>query len=293
MLENSFLMEELFTYWYLLPISILIATISMSSGIGGAVFFSPLFLIALKLEPAIAIGLALITEFFGLSSGLYAYRKAKLIDYKLGVNLLMFSVPAAIVGAFMSDFFDPNILKTIFASGVIFIGWQFYASYRKEELEKLDQSIVKDFEHNYESTLTDKDGNIYRYTICNKPMGRFFALIGGFFVGMISVGLAELQEYHLIGRCRIPTRVAVATSIFAVVITVFVASVGHIWHFASDGDTSKITLVIKVVMFTIPGVIIGGQLGPLLQKKVDPDKMKLAISIMFVLIGLFLLSTLI
>ena len=32
-------MELAFEFWYLLPISILIATIAMSSGIGGAVFF--------------------------------------------------------------------------------------------------------------------------------------------------------------------------------------------------------------------------------------------------------------
>lgn len=280
-------------YWYLLPISIVIATISMSSGIGGAVFFSPLFLVALKLEPAIAIGSALITEFFGFSSGLYAYRKAKLIDYKLGINLLMFSIPTAIVGSLVSEYFDPSLLKAIFASGIIFIGWQLYASYRKEEQEKLDQSIVKDFKNNFESSLTDKDGTTYHYTVCNKAMGRFFAMMGGFFLGMISVGLAELQEYHLVGRCRVPTRVAVATSVFVVMLTVLVASVGHILHFVNDTDSSKITTVVKVVLFTIPGVIIGGQLGPLLQKRVDPDKMKIAIAIMFVVIGLFLLTTLI
>ena len=287
------LLNGLNNFWYLLPISILIATISMSSGIGGAVFFSPLFLIGLKLEPTVAIGSALITEFFGFSSGLYAYQKAKLIDYKLGINLLMFSIPAAILGSFVADYFDANLLKAVFASGIIFIGWQLYASYKKEEKEKLDDSVIRDFKNNYESSLTDSSGITYRYTVCNKAMGRFFTLVGGFFLGMISVGLAELQEYHLVGRCRIPTRVAVATSVFVVVLTVLVASVGHIIHFVGDADSTKITTVAQVVLFTIPGVIIGGQLGPLLQKSLDPDKMKIAISIMFVAIGLFLFTTLI
>jgi len=286
-------MEGLFSYWYLFPISILIASISMSSGIGGAVFFSPLFLIALKLEPSVAIGAALITEFFGFSSGLYAYRKAKLIDYKLGVSLLLFSIPAAVLGTLMNDFFDPNLLKSVFASGIIFIGWQLYASYKQEEKEKLDKSIAKDFAQSYQSSLTDSQGKTYRYTVCNKAMGRFFALIGGFFLGMISVGLAELQEYHLVGRCRIPTRVAVATSVFVVVITVMIASVGHVIHFINDADPSKMETVMRLVLFTIPGVIIGGQLGPLLQKRVDSDKMKVVIALIFVLIGLFLLTTLI
>ncbi len=35
-------------YWYLFPISVAIATTAMASGIGGAVFFSPLFIIAFR-----------------------------------------------------------------------------------------------------------------------------------------------------------------------------------------------------------------------------------------------------
>jgi len=56
--------------WYLFPASILIATIAMTTGIGGAVFFSPLFIVGLKLEPSVAIETALMTELFGFSSGL-------------------------------------------------------------------------------------------------------------------------------------------------------------------------------------------------------------------------------
>ena len=64
-------------FWYLLPISIAIARIAMSSGIGGAVFFLPLVMIGFGLDYKIAIGTALATELFGFSSGLYAYIKAK------------------------------------------------------------------------------------------------------------------------------------------------------------------------------------------------------------------------
>ncbi len=55
-------MELTFHYWFMFPISIAIATIAMSTGIGGAVFFSPIFMLALKIEPSVAIGTALITE---------------------------------------------------------------------------------------------------------------------------------------------------------------------------------------------------------------------------------------
>ena len=48
-------------------------------------FFSPIFLFVLKLEPNVAIGTALLTELFGFSSGLFAYLRARLIDFKVGL----------------------------------------------------------------------------------------------------------------------------------------------------------------------------------------------------------------
>lgn len=279
-------------FWYLLPISIAIATIAMSSGIGGAVFFSPLFMIGLGLEPKIAIGTALATELFGFGSGLFSYWKAKLIDFKLGFNLLLFSIPFAILGTMYGDLVPPLILKAIFGVGIIFIGYQLFTSWREEEKEKLEASHKKEFEITHESSLTDVEGNVYNYTICNKNMGRMFAAIGGAFLGMISVGLAELQEYHLVAKCKVPTRVAVATAIFVVVVTVLVASVGHFYEFAQEGG-DVMNQVVNLIIFTIPGVIIGGQIGPRLQKIIPADKMKVSISILFVIVGAFMLYTLI
>ena len=42
-------------FWYMLP-AVLIATTAMVSGVEGATFFSPLFILALGLPPEVAIG---------------------------------------------------------------------------------------------------------------------------------------------------------------------------------------------------------------------------------------------
>ncbi len=278
-------------YWYLFPTSILIATIAMASGIGGAVFFSPLFILALKLEPSVAIGTALITELFGFSSGLIAYWRRRLIDFKLGRDLLLFSVPAAIVGSLTAEAFPAVVLKTIFAVGIIFIGSQLYSSLKREEREKLDQGIEGGAQRDCESILVDRSGKEYCYTVRRKDQGRLFAAIGGAFLGAISVGLAELQEYHLMVRCRVPSPVAVATSIFVVVVSVLLASLGHFYHFATSADSQILAQVSSIVMFTIPGVIVGGQIGPLVQARVSPDVTKGAIAFLFVAVGIFMLTT--
>ena len=128
-------------HWYLFPVSIGVATLAMASGVGGAVFFSPIFILWLRLEPTVAIGIALITELFGFSSRLIAYVRAKLVDYRLGANLLMFSIPGAIVGVLSADLFPAIVLKTIFAVGLVFIGLQLLLSWRQEQKEAMDELI--------------------------------------------------------------------------------------------------------------------------------------------------------
>jgi uncharacterized membrane protein YfcA len=286
-------MELTLDLWYLFPISIIIATIAMSTGIGGAVFFSPIFIFILKLEPSVAVGAALATEFFGFSSGIYAYLKKKLVDFKLGINLLIFSLPAAILGVMYSDALPPIVLKGVFAAGLIFIGTQLFSSLKKEEMVKSDQEVEKDFAQNHESSLKDSSGKEYRYTVCNKNMGRTFAFVGGVFVGMISVGLAELQDYHLMARCRVPSPVAVATSIFVVLFTVLIASLGHFYEFIFHSEPDVIIKALNIIIFTVPGVISGGQLGPFLQTRVNAEMVKRGVSLIFMLIGLFMLITII
>ena len=274
-------------YWYLFPASVLISTVAMASGIGGAVFFSPLFIIGLGLEPSVAIGTALITELFGFGSGLAAYWRRGLIDFHLGRQLLVFSIPGAVVGTLAAGAFPAIMLNTIFGTGIIFIGVQLYLSLREEDIEGLDAQLGSASQH--DTVLVDRAGNEYAYTIRRPGQGRLFAAVGGAFLGAISVGLAELQEYHLIARCRVPSAVAVATSIFVVVLTVLVASLGHFYYFAASADSGVISQVAAVVTFTIPGVLMGGQLGPLVQTRVDPDRVKLGIAVLFIAVGIFML----
>ncbi len=286
-------MELTFQYWFMFPISIGIATIAMSTGIGGAVFFSPIFMLALKIEPSVAIGTALITELFGFASGVYAYARQGLIDFKLGLSLLMFSVPAAIIGSLTVEAFPADVLKAIFAVGVVFIGWQLFSSLRHQEVRAIEGGIDEAGRESSTSRLVDRSGREFRYTICNKGQGMCFAALGGWFLGMISVGLAELQEYHLVVRCRIPPPVAVGTAIFVVVVSVLVASAGHFYTFAFKSEPEVLWQVLSLVAFTVPGVVVGGQIGPLLQARLDPDHIKVGLAVVFVAVGAFMLATLI
>ena len=64
-------------YWFMLPVSVCVATCAMLCGIGGAALFTPIFILVFPLlgpeypldSTVAAIGTALLTETFGFSSG--------------------------------------------------------------------------------------------------------------------------------------------------------------------------------------------------------------------------------
>lgn len=277
---------------WLLPAALLISTIAMATGVGGAIFYSPLFIIVLGLEPKVAIGTALITELFGFSSGLFSYSRLKLIDYKLGMRILSFSIPFALLGLYIGKYLPPDVLKGIFATGIIFIAYQIFTEWLMEE------SLGEYTKHHKGASDTntvhvDASGKQYHYAICNRHIGNFLSAIGGLFVGMISVGLGELLDYHLVSKCKVPTPIAVGTAIFAVVITVLIASLGHFYEFFFHSTGDVLNDVLEVVIFTIPGVLIGGQLGPKLQEVLPESYVKVGLSVLFVIVGLLMFFTII
>ncbi|TDI85552.1 MAG: sulfite exporter TauE/SafE family protein [Caldithrix sp.] len=272
-------------YWFMFPISILIATIAMASGVEGATFFTPLFILALGLSPEIAIGTGLITEVFGFASGLYAYARKRLIDYKLGVALLTATIPMALLGTWVAGYVPSEFLKVILGGGLLAIAISFLRAPDHDGVEGLDDAIQKEYEgEKAETCLVTREGEEIRYSVCNRNEGRFFSGLGGLFIGMISTGQGELNGYFLLQRCRVPSRVAVASSVFVVAITALVASTGHFIKFVQTGGET-LSIVLSLVVFTVPGVIIGGQLGSLVSSRISQHILERGLAILFILVA--------
>jgi len=177
-----------FQYWYILPISILIATTAMASGVGGVTFFSPLFILALRLRPEIAIGTALITEVFGFASGLYAYARKRLIDYRLGLALLVVTIPMALLGTWAAGRIEPDILKVILGMGLFAVAASFLRAPEHKDVIRMDEAIQQEYGgQKAETCLITAGGEQICYTVCNRTEGRMIADLGG---------LYDCQELH-------------------------------------------------------------------------------------------------
>lgn len=273
-----------FEYWFLLPISILISTVAMAAGVEGATFFTPMFILALGLPADIAIGTGLITEIFGFASGVSAYARRRLIDYRFGKQLLWVTLPLALVGAWLTGIVPPEALKVLLGLGLLAIAVTFLLPDKLEERARSDSDTVQE----HVTILKTADGDEIRYRVCNIRTGRFFAGVGALFIGMISTGQGELNGYFFLKRCRLPAPVAIATSVFVVAITALVASVSHVVKFVTAGGDT-LTTVLNLVMFTVPGVLIGGQIGPWVASRISQSQLERGLAFLFIAVALLTL----
>ncbi|MEJ2554881.1 MAG: sulfite exporter TauE/SafE family protein [Anaerolineae bacterium] len=272
-------------YWFMLPAAVLIATIAMASGVEGATFFSPLFMLALGLPPQVAIGAGLITEVFGFGSGLAAYARKRLIDYRLGLALLVVSIPMALLGTLVSGWVKPDILKVVLGVGLFVVALSFLRAPEYKDVARMDTYILQEYgSEKAETYLTTSEGEEIRYKVCNRIEGRLIAGVGGLFMGMVSTGLGEMNGYFLLQRCRVPSKVSVATSVLVVAATALIASAGHVFQFVRSGGDALST-VLSIVVFTVPGVIIGGQLGSRIASRIPQRALELGLAVLFILVA--------
>ena len=105
-------------YWFMFPVSIIVATCAMLSGIGGAALFTPIFILVFPLlgpeyvlnSTIAAISAALITQTFGFFSGFIGYYRRRLIDYSLAWRILWVAVPVSVMGALVASLVHDSVL---------------------------------------------------------------------------------------------------------------------------------------------------------------------------------------
>ena len=285
---------DLTLYWFMFPVSILIATTAMLSGIGGAAYFVPVFWIIFPiLGPEYIIGdaqviaAALFTEVFGFSSGFVGYFKKRLIDFRVGRAFIIFSAPAAIGGAVLliADIVSGAYLQLIYGLMMLLIAYILFRGQGPEEIleEAGSRSAGGLFgvpaRRSEARQTTDNQGKVHKYRFHRPRRGAAPLIFGGFLTGLVGVGIGEVTIPLLVRRYRIPVAVAAATSIFVVIITVMSASFSQIIGLTNKGGLAAIPW--NLIMYTVPAVIIGGQIGPRLQGVIAAHTVERTIAVLF------------
>ena len=246
-------------YWFMFPVAILVATCAMLSGIGGAALFTPIFVLLFPLlgpeyvleSTMTAVAAALFTQTFGFLSGFVGYWRRKLIDYKLAFRFLRISVPIGFVGALTASFVHDSVLLAGYALLVFTLAFGLWFGHMKTPHLKTP----------------------------NAPL----TALGAFMTGMVSVGIGEVTVAQLTRRGT-PIAIAAATSVMVVIVTVLVASTTLIVQLVRDGGWTAVPW--DLLVYDVPGVLIGGQIGPLLAGRVSQRTMQRAIAVLFIAISI-------
>jgi len=273
-------------YWFMFPVSILVATCAMLSGIGGAALFTPIFILVFPLlgpeyvlgSTIAAIGTALITQTFGFLSGFIGYYRRRLIDYRLASRIIVVSVPVAVAGALTAGIVHDSVLLAGYALLVAALS---VVMWRNRPPATAAAVAMKSAESR---TIVDSKGHTYAYDMPRLGTGsNLLTAAGAFLTGMVSVGIGEVTISQLT-RKGLPIAVAAATSVMVVITTVVFASTALVVQLLESGGWRAVPW--NLLCYDIPGVLIGGQIGPRLQGRGSPHTMRRAISLLFVVLSL-------
>lgn len=257
-------MQSYLTYCYLFPVAVVIAILAMSAGISGTNFWIPVYLIWLGIEPRTSFWLGLLTMIFGFGSGILRNLYQKTINWYIVKEYLKITVPASILGTLLVPFAPVKLLLSLFAGFILLYGAylvQRYWFYRKGKLPE-----PEDHE------------KIYR--------GRAF--IAGFLKGLIATGLGKLIVPGIIGHKKIRSP---AEAVGSTLVVIFVVN-GCALLFRLTPDFLSVLAAQKSLLFNImiwvaPGVVLGGQIGPAVARKLSVQGMRLYVGSL--LIGISLL----
>ncbi|MFC4247832.1 sulfite exporter TauE/SafE family protein [Natribaculum luteum] len=282
---TGFPVEQFLAHWWVFPASILFSTIALSSGVSGALFFSPFFILVVGLPPAQAIGAGLLTEVFGMGNGLVNYVRQRTVDYATAKWLLLGAVPAVVVGALVAHSVPTTLLTIAFGVGLLLLG-TFLVYYDPPEKcvpgEGEGELLERKNTGRGKTVVEAADGETFTYDTCWRPPGLGLATVGGFITGLISAGLPEITTTQLIIRCRLPPRVAIATSVFVLAVAAIAGAAVH---------ALAATPVWYVVVWSIPGVLFGGTIGTRVGKYVPSELMEPALGVVFVIVGAIVLGS--
>ncbi|ASJ03466.1 permease [Thermococcus profundus] len=222
-------------------------------GVGGGFLIVPtLIVMGLPVHTAIGTSLACIT-ISSLSSA-YTHIRRGAVIYKVVLVKEAFSVPFAVVGAYISSFLPENILRAIFTFLLI------YLSYRLV-MERKRTCGEDAFEVNYR-----------RVPVVGILAGLTSGLLG------ISGGVLNVPLFHT--YIGLPMRYSVGTSSLSLFFTALAGTVGHY----RLGQVS-----LSTALLLAPGLIAGAHVGARTAHSINPARIRLGFAVILIAVALKLL----
>ncbi|MCY4623986.1 MAG: sulfite exporter TauE/SafE family protein [Chloroflexi bacterium] len=287
-------MAEILSLWWVYPAAVCIATLAISTGISGGLFFAPFFLLVVGLPPAQAIGGGLMTMIAGTGSGAFSYNRQGVVDFTIVRSLLLVTVPFAMGGAVVALIVDADALRAALGAGLIALaGFLLWTNLRRSTSRRSREGGNPDATDkatapsdpvegsSAAAVVQARDGREYHYTRPGRTGSQAMGAGGAFLQGLMGAGLPEVTTTQLVLRGKLPPRIAVATSVTTLTVTVFFAALIH----AIGGEPPW-----HVVVWSMPGALTGAQFGARLQAKLPPNVSQRFLAVVFLAVGILVIA---
>lgn len=294
----------------MLPVCVVVASVAMFSGISGAAFLTPIFLIGFplfdvpRLSVVAAIGSSLFLETFGFGTGVYRYLRLRLVDVETAKRLIAVTLPLGALGAIVARQVPADAIRIGYGVAMLGLAWMLASFEGADESLPLARSGS---DHPRPATVSASErshgpcpdgeprevhaasGRIFRFCAHGLGLQRVFSGSGAFLAGLISTGVGEATLPALVRRSHYPVAVAAATSTVVVAGTVVGAALTHLLQLYVEGGLAAIPW--NLVVWAVPGAIIGAHIGTRLQGRVSESASRRFFAVLFAAVGVaFLLA---
>ncbi len=218
----------------------------------------PFFLIILKLQPEAAVLTSLLIQTAGMGSSSYAYFKQNSPDPRLALVMLLFAMPGITLGAYIANKIKPTYIEPILGILVLTTAFLFVSSNQKYADSGLSRV---------------ETGKIYKHS--------WIAISVSVTSGLLSTAMGEWLIPIMRTRLSLKMSSAIATCVFITFGTSLFGAAVHLLM-GSEADFS-------IVLWAVPGVIAGGQIGPRIAKRINERLLKEIFVFLLTLVGIHLI----
>ena len=248
-------------YFYVFPVAICVAILCNASGFSGSVLFQPFFNFVLQVPIAQSVATGIATETIGMTSGAFRYWRMGKIDFKAICKVFPYVYCGIAAGIFLFGFL-PKIWLRLLVGIVIFLiaSYQLYWAYLNQMSThyKADLKVLESFKSKIKS---------------------FFA---GVFSASTGTGIAEIHQPMFEHDAGLATKRSNATAIL-------IEALGN-W-FITLLNIKFGNINYEILIFSASGVLIGGQIGPLISGFISDRILKIVFGISVSIIGMIYIFT--
>ncbi len=234
-------------------------------GVGGGFIIVPILLLfytdpstGRPIEPERAAGTSLAVVFVNAVSGTLAFVRQRRIDYHTGWRFAAATIPSAILGAQVAEFFSSAAFKVLF--GLLLIALAVFLNIKPDNTK--EQALLAEGAPLPRGwvlrSLVDARGVRFDYAF-NMRSGILLSFFIGFLSSILGIGGGVVHVPAMVFLFNFPAHLASATSTFVLIFTSLAGGAAHL----VNGN-----VIFGPAIAMSVGVIGGAQLGAYIARRV-------------------------